>query len=241
MSKLENMFKERFNSIKKLIQFKPTWLDAGQDFRKIVVDRAYRLMLEVDEVIKIEDKKKNQYIAIGTPFGLIVVCRAIMFGKTIIKYETTKNFVKAYATSVKSDVNFFPAPSGLLAEHGFSYLISSQFSEDIKTIAQFYRESGQEVSDGILPPRPPKAKQEKKEAVTEAPNKELWDKALATVKQKRREKQQRRDEQAKKAAKATTKVVQAKSDVAIRKLEPVTEFQVEVQPKKTPYVSVQPA
>lgn len=209
MSKLENMFKETFNNVKKLIRFKPMWLGAEQDFRKIVVDRAHRLMLDVGEVVKIEDKHGNLYLVVGTPFGIVAARRVMMFGKAIIKYETTKNLVKAFSTNVQQEVNFFQAPSGLLGEHGFSYLVGKQFQDDLEVIASEMKNANLPVGDGILPPRV----QKERIAVPAETNKEIWDKARAKVKAKQKDRHQKVPKA--KVPKPTSKVIARPEEEAL--------------------------
>ncbi len=180
MHKLEAMFKEHFNNVKKLISFNPRWVEPAGDFRRVVSDRACRYILNVGEVVKMTDRHQRQYILVGTPFGMIAAQRTVMFGKTIVRYETTHALVDNYHNFINDDVNFFPGISGILLEQGFSYLVSQQLQDDFKVIADMALEAGRTVGDGIKPPRVPR---EKATITTNAPppNKEIWDAAAKRV------------------------------------------------------------
>ena len=177
MHKLENMFKEEFNRVKKLISFNPRWVEQPGDFRRVVADRACRYILNVGEVVKMTDKQQRQYILVGTPYGMIAAQRTTLLGKTIVRFETTKALVDAYRNFINAEVNFFPDKSGILLEQGFSYLISQQLQDDFKVIADMAIEAGHKVGDGIKPPRVPREKATIVTNAVPAPNKEIWDAA----------------------------------------------------------------
>ena len=174
MSKTDTVFKEQFNAVKKLISFSTRWLE-GSDFRRIVVDRNDRLMLEVGETIKSVDKHGRQYIAVGTPFGIVAIQRRELMGNTVLMYEVTKNLVDAYSN--REGAKFFNKVSGLLPEHGLQYMFNGMMQDDLAVIAKEMQEAGKKVCDGIMPRREKKADVVK----TKNPNQEIWDNALKKI------------------------------------------------------------
>ena len=195
MCKLESLFKEKFNDIKRNIFFNPCWVEEGGNFHRLIVDRSRRLILDAGEVVKMTDKHQRQYIMVGTPFGMIAVQRAVLFGKTVLRYETTKSLVANYQNFVKEEMNFFPQPAGIILENGLSYLLSEQLHADFRAIAEDCVNAGRAVSDGILPPAV-KKKPVDEETKSTAPNgklpetnKKIWANAVKKFKHKERKQQ----------------------------------------------------
>jgi hypothetical protein len=145
MNRMEQLFKQQFNDVKKLISFCTLWTGDAGGVRKMVVDQSDRLMLEPGEWIKTVDKNSNNYLAVGTPFGIFVFYQRELFGKAMYWYETTRSLIRQFPVLTKDG----ESPSGFLEEHVMEYIMSGSLVHDSLVRAEAIRLGGGTVSDGI--------------------------------------------------------------------------------------------
>lgn len=145
MNRMEQLFKQKFNDVKKLISFCTLWTGEAGGVRKMVVDQSDRLMLDAGEWIKTSDKNGNNYLAVGTPFGIFVFYQRELFGKALYWYETTRSLIRQFPILAKDG----EAPSGFLEEHVMEYIMAGDLVRDAQFRAQAITVGGGTVSDGI--------------------------------------------------------------------------------------------